>query len=316
VTEAALLEEVRPAAFAVAYRMLGSVVEAEDVVQEALLRLHQELERGEEIASPRAFVATVVTRLSIDQLRSARVRREQYVGEWMPEPLVTDLREDPAARAETADSLSFAFLVLLEKLTPEQRAAFLLHDVFDYPYSAVAEIVGTSEDNARQLASRGRNHMREGRPRFEASSEQREQLAASFFAAAERGDLEGLETILARDVEVHGDGGGKAPAIARVLRGRTRVVRTLGAWWKVTDRLGVSLERTEVNGQPGALFRDPSGKLIGVLVLDIAGGEIVAVRSVVNPDKLGHLGPVGDARALLMKGRSAGAKALRGDAEE
>lgn len=304
-SEAELLEELRPAAFAVAYRMLGRVTEAEDMVQEALLRFHQELEQGEEIASPRAFVATVVTRLSIDQLRSARVRREQYVGEWMPEPLVTDPREDPAERAETADSLSFAFLVLLEKLTPEQRAAFLLHDVFDYPFAQVAEIVGTSEDNARQLASRARGHIQEGRPRFEAAGEQREELAASFFAATERGDFEALEALLARDVELHGDGGGKVPALAQMLRGRTRVARTLRAWWKFSERFGgMTYERTELNGQPGGLLRDPTGKLIGATILDIADGEIVAVRSVVNPDKIGHLGPVADAQELLRGARS------------
>jgi len=299
-TEGELLEELRPAAFAVAYRMLGSVAEAEDMVQEALLRFHQELDRGEQIASPRAFVTTVVTRLSIDQLRSARARRELYVGEWMPEPLVTDPRENPAERAETADSLSFAFLVLLEQLTPEQRAAFLLHDVFDYPHSQVAEIVGTSEDNARQLASRARRHMQEGRPRFEATSEERERLAASFFAAAEAGDMERLEAVLASDVELHGDGGGKAPALAQMLRGRARALRTLRAWWKLADRFGgVRFERTDLNGQPGALVRDPAGRLINAMVLDIAGGEIVAVRSVVNPDKLGHLGPVADLRGLI-----------------
>ncbi len=299
-TEGELLEELRPAAFAVAYRMLGSVAEAEDVVQEALLRLHQELERGEEIASPRAFVATVVTRLSIDQLRSARVRREQYVGEWMPEPLVTDPREDPAERAEIADTLSFAFLTVLESLTPEQRAAFLLREVFDYPYAEVAEIIGTSEENARQLNSRARSQVGEGRPRFEAAGAQREELAASFFAATERGDFAALETLLARDVELHGDGGGKAPALAQMLRGRARALRTLRAWWKLADRFGgVRFERTELNGQPGALVRDPAGRLINAMVLDIAGGEIVAVRSVVNPDKLGHLGPVADLRGLI-----------------
>jgi RNA polymerase sigma-70 factor (TIGR02957 family) len=299
-SEEELLEELRPPAFAVAYRMLGSVAEAEDVVQEALLRFHQELDRGEEIASPRAFVTTVVTRLSIDQLRSARARRELYVGEWMPEPLVTDPRENPAERAETADSLSFAFLVLLEKLTPEQRAAFLLHDVFGYPYAKVAEIVGTGEDNARQLASRARRHIREGRPRFEATADQREELAARFFAAAEQGDLEELEAVLARDVELHGDGGGKVPALARVIRGRDRAVQLLQAWWRAAERFGgVRFERTEINGQPGALTRDPEGRLINAIVLDIAGGKIVAVRSVVNPDKLGHLGPVADVRRLL-----------------
>jgi RNA polymerase sigma factor (sigma-70 family) len=166
-----LLEELRPTAFAIGYRMLGSVAEAEDVVQEALLRLHEALERGERIESPRAYLATIATRLAIDQLRSARVRRETYVGEWLPEPLVTDSDFDPARQAELADSLSMAFLVLLESLSPEQRAALLLHDVFDYGYAEIAEIVGKSEDNARQLAARARRRVEEGRPRFEASRE-------------------------------------------------------------------------------------------------------------------------------------------------
>src|SRR5690349_7729061 len=188
--------------------MLGSVAEAEDVVQEALLRLHRALEAGERIDSPRAYVATITTRLAIDQLRSARVRRETYVGEWLPEPLVTDSSGDPAKLAETADSLSLAFLVVLESLSPEQRAALLLHDVFDYGYDEVADIVGTSQDNARQLATRARRHVEERKPRFETSREQREELARRFFAAAQAGDVGGLESLLAHDVELHGDGGG------------------------------------------------------------------------------------------------------------
>src|SRR6185295_9305027 len=189
-------------------------------VQEALLRLHGTLERGERIESPRAYVATVATRLSIDVLRSARVRRETYVGEWLPEPLVGDSPDDPARHAEMSDSLSLAFLVLLESLSPEQRAAFLLHDVFGYGYGEVAEIVGKSEDNARQLAARARRHVDEGRPRFEASREHREELASRFFAAAEEGDLEGLEELLAHDVVFRGDGGGKAPAAPHAVHGR------------------------------------------------------------------------------------------------
>ena len=189
-THEELLEELRPTAFAIGYRMLGSVAEAEDVVQEALLRLHEALQRGERIESPRAYLATIATRLAIDQLRSARVRRETYVGEWLPEPLVADSDADPARQAELADSLSLAFLVLLESLSPEQRAALLLHDVFDYGYAEIAEIVGKSEDNARQLAARARRHVEERRPRFEASREHREELARRFFAAAQEGDLE------------------------------------------------------------------------------------------------------------------------------
>jgi RNA polymerase sigma-70 factor (TIGR02957 family) len=297
------LEELRPKAFAIAYRMLGTVSEAEDIVQEGLLRLHRALDEGERIESPRAYLSTVVTRLGIDHLRSARVRRESYVGEWLPEPLVTSPDEDPARHAEVADSLSLAFLVLLESLSPEQRAVFLLREVFDYPYDRIAEIVGKTEDNVRQLAVRARRHVEEGRSRFEASRAQRDELARRFLAAAEEGDLEGLEGLLAHDVVLHGDGGGKVPALARPLHGRTRVARTLVAWMRAAVRFGgVSLRPVEVNGQPGAMSFDPDGKLINVLALDIADGQIQAVRSIVNPEKLRHLGPLADVRALL--GRS------------
>ena len=293
-------DELRPSAFGIAYRMLGSVSEAEDVVQEGFLRLHRAREGGEQIASPRAYLSTVVSRLSLDQLRSARVRRETYVGEWLPEPLLASTDEDPARKAEMADSLSLAFLVLLESLSPEQRAAFLLREVFDEPYDRIAEIVGTSEQNARQLATRARRHVEERRPRFEASRKQREELATRFFAAAEEGDLEGLEELLAHDVELHGDGGGKAPAIARAIYGRSRVARTLLSWLRAGARAGgVTWHREEVNGQPGARVLDTEGRLISVMVLDVAEGQIQAVRSIVNPDKLQHLGPVGDLAALL-----------------
>ena len=232
-----LLDELRPVAFAIAYRMLGSVSEAEDVVQEALLRVHQALDAGEQIASPRAFVATVTTRLAINELRSARARRERYVGEWLPEPIITDGHDDPARHAETADSLSLAMLVLLESLSPEQRAVLLLHDVFDYGYPEIAAIVGKSEDNVRQLATRARRHVEQRRPRFQTTREQRDELARRFFAAAEHGDLAGLEALLAHDVELTGDGGGKVPALARSLRGRTRVARTLINWVRLVARV-------------------------------------------------------------------------------
>jgi RNA polymerase sigma-70 factor (TIGR02957 family) len=295
-------DELRPPAFAIAYRMLGSVSEAEDVVQEGFLRLHRARERGERIESPRAYLSTVVSRLSLDHLRSARVRREAYVGEWLPEPLVASADDDPARKAEMADSLSFAFLVLLESLSPEQRAAFLLREVFDEPYDRIAEIVGTSEENARQLVTRARRHVEEQRPRFEASPEQREELATRFFAAAEDGDLEGLEELLAHDVVLRGDGGGKAPAVARALHGRARVARTLMAGLRARARFGFTWRREEVNGQPGAVFLDREGRLIGVMSLDVAEGQIQGVSSIVNPDKLRHLGPVGDLRALLRRG--------------
>jgi RNA polymerase sigma-70 factor (TIGR02957 family) len=292
-------EELRPSAFAIAYRMLGSVSDAEDVVQEGLLRLHRVRESGERIESPRAYLSTVVSRLSLDQLRSARVRRETYVGEWLPEPLVASAKEDPARKAEMADSLSLAFLVLLESLSPEQRAAFLLHEVFDEPYERIAEIIATNEQNARQLVSRARRHVAERRPRFEASREQHEQLAARFFAAAEEGDLEALEELLAHDVMLHADGGGNAPAIARAIHGRARVARTLIAGLRTATRAGFTLRREEVNGQPGALFFDREDKVAGVMILDVAEGEVQVVSSIVNPDKLRHLGPVADLRALL-----------------
>jgi RNA polymerase sigma-70 factor (TIGR02957 family) len=297
-----LFEELRPPAFAIAYRMLGSVSEAEDVVQEGLLRLHRTLESGERIESPRAYVSTVVTRLAIDELRSARVRRETYTGEWLPEPLVAAEEGDPAWEAELADSLSFAFLVVLESLSPEQRAAFLLREVFDYPYDRIAAIVGKSEDNVRQLTARARRHVEERRPRYEPSAELRNELARRFIAAARNGEVEELESLLAEDVELHGDGGGRVPAIARPLFGRTRVARTFAAWVRAAERgTGFDLQPAEVNGQPGALTLDSQGRIIGVMVFDIADGRIQAVRSVVNPEKLGHVGPLGDVREVLRR---------------
>jgi RNA polymerase sigma-70 factor (TIGR02957 family) len=296
-----LLDELQPVAFSIAYRMLGSVSEAEDVVQETLLRVHATLAEGERIESPRAYAATVATRLAIDALRSARVRRETYVGgEWLPEPIVTSAEDDPALHAEMADSLSLAFLVLLESLSPEQRAVFLLREVFDYGYGEIAEIVGKSEDNTRQLATRARRHVEERRPRFEPSVEQRDALADRFFAAAQQGELGALEALLAEEVELYGDGGGKVPALARVLRGRSRVARTLAAWGRQARRLpGVTQRRVEINGQPGALVFDAEGKVFSAFALEIFGGQVQSVRSVVNPDKLRHLGEVADMRAVL-----------------
>ncbi|MGZ6635915.1 MAG: RNA polymerase sigma-70 factor [Solirubrobacteraceae bacterium] len=293
-----LLDELRPVSFAIAYRMLGSVSEAEDVMQEALFRLHRALEAGEQIASPRAFLATVTTRRAINELRSARARRERYVGEWLPEPIVTDGNDDPARHAEISDSLSLAMLVLLESLSPEQRAVLLLRDVFEYGYTEIAAIVGKSEDNVRQLATRARRHVDQRRPRFQTTREQRDELAARFFAAVEQGDLAGLEALLAHDVALTGDGGGKVPTLARPLRGRSHVARMLidSVIARVPE---VSLRLAEVNGGPGALYLDGQQRLIGVVALDIADGQITSISSIVNPDKLKHLGPVGDFGSLL-----------------
>src|SRR3954463_6768905 len=263
-----LLDELRPASFAIAYRMLGSVSGAEGVMAEALLRVHQALDAGEQIASPRAFVATVTTRLAINELRSARARRERYVGEWLPEPIITEGHDDPARHAETADSLSLAMLVLLESLSPEQRAVLLLHDVFDYRYHEIAAIVGKSEDNVRQLAIRARRHVEQRRPRFQSTREQRDELTRRFFAAAEQGDLAALEELLAHDVQLTGDGGGKAPALARTLRGRSRVARAVVNWIRRTGRVaGVSSRLVEVNGGAGALYLDAEQRVIGVVAL-------------------------------------------------
>jgi RNA polymerase sigma-70 factor (ECF subfamily) len=291
------LEQLRSVAFAIGYRMLGSATGAEDVAQEALLRMHRAVEGGEEIASPRAYIATVTTRLAINELRSARVRREQYVGEWLPEPIIAD---DPARHAEDAESVSLAVLVLLESLSPEQRAALLLRDVFGYGYSEIAAILSKTEDSVRQLTSRARRHVEQHRPRFRTTREQQDELARRFFAAVQDGDLAGLEALLAHDVQLTGDGGGRVPALARSLRGRGRVARAVMSWTGTVNAIeGVSLRAVEVNGGPGAVLLDPGQRILAVLALEVDGHEVTGINSVVNPDKLTHLGPVGDFKALL-----------------
>jgi len=244
-----------------------------------------------------------VTRVSIDVLRSARVRRESYVGQWLPEPLLTDRESttypDPEHAAELADSLSMAALLLLERLSPEQRAVFVLHDVFAFPFSEIAEAIGRSEVACRQLASRARRLMEDGRPRFDVDRRDREELAARFFDALTAGDVDALRQLLAADVEVYGDGGGKAPQWMRVVVGLDNVARMFAGLGQRFAGSGLQVERHEVNGQPGAVFRDPSGRVINVLTLDVLDGRIQVIRSVINPDKLRHIGPVADAWALM-----------------
>ena len=292
--------------FAIAYRMLGSVSEAEDVVQEALLRVHQALEAGERIASPRAFVATVTTRLAINELRSARARREHYVGEWLPEPIITDGQDDPARHAETADSLSLAMLVLLESLSPEQRAVLLLHDVFDYPFSEIAAIVGKSEDNVRQLATRARRHVEQRRPRFQTTREQQDELARPVLSGRRRRRPRRARGVArprrAADRRRWRQGSGARAFAARTQPCRAHAYR-LGPDPLPARVPGVSLRPVEVNGGPGALYLDAQKRLIGVVALDIADGQIASINSIVNPDKLTHLGPIGDPTSLP---RSAG----------
>jgi RNA polymerase sigma-70 factor, ECF subfamily len=282
--------------------MVGSVSEAEDIVQEAFLRIHRAEAEGAKIESPKAYLSAVVTRLSIDHLKSARVRREQYVGQWLPEPIVTD--DDAAAHAETADSLSMAFLVLLESLTPVERAVFLLREVFDYDYAEIAKIVRRSEDNCRQLYVRARRHIDEGRPRFEASRERRDELAQRFFAAAQQGDTQALIDLLAADVVVYGDGGGKAPSWPHPIYGRERVAKLMVGAVAQAARVGASLQPTEINGQPGVLFLDDEGRIGAVMSVEVADGLIQTIRGVTNPDKLAHLGAVADTRAILRRART------------
>jgi len=287
------MDELRPLLFSIAYRMLGSVSDAEDVVQEAFLRY----ERATNVDSPKAWLTSVVTNLAIDQLRSARAQRETYVGEWLPEPLVDG--EDPAAVAEQADTLSMAFLLLLERLTPVERAVFLLHDVFGYRYDEIAPMVGRSEANCRQLGVRARKHVEAQKPRFEASRRERDELATRFFAAVQDGDVDGLLALLSADVVVTGDGGGKAPQWATPIAGSDRVARLLAGVGRQIREYGLTLERHDVNGQPGAVFRTGDGQVLLAWTVEIAEGAVQALRSVINPDKLRHLGPVADARALL-----------------
>lgn len=285
------LERERRTLLALAYRMLGTVSDAEDAVQETYLRWYRltDAER-DAIENPAAWLTRVASRVCLDVLGSARVRRESYVGEWLPEPLVEDGRTNPSESAELADSLSLAFLVLLESLTPEQRAAFLLREVFDYPYDEIAGIVGTSEDNARQLVTRARRFVDERRPRFEASPQLRDQLAQTFFAAVTRGDLDALEELLADDVVMHGDGGGRVRAITRPLQGRTKVARLLVSGMRRALASGGFIPHPAlINGQPGARFYDAAGALVAVVVLDVVDGKVQALHAVLNPDKLSHL---------------------------
>ncbi|MFF7442501.1 RNA polymerase sigma-70 factor [Streptomyces sp. NPDC008122] len=288
-------QELRPLLFSIAYRMLGSVSEAEDAVQETWLRYD---------ASPtvptsaKAYLSATVTRIAIDVLRSARVRREEYVGPWFPEPLLDDPYEDPERAAELADSVSMAALLLLERLSPLERSVFVLREVFGFGFDEIASAAGRTEQACRQLLVRARRHMRDGRPRFEADPAESRELAARFFDALKGGDVDGLRGLLAADVQMVGDGGGKAPQLARAITGADNVAKLLAVVFPAMLRVDLTLEPHEVNGQPGAIVRDRDGRVLHTLTLDIADGRVQAIRSVINPDKLAHLGPVADAWAI------------------
>ena len=288
-------EEHRPLLFSLAYRMLGSVAEAEDVVQEAWLRYET---TETEPRSSKAFLSTMVTRICIDVLRSARARREDYVGDWLPEPLISDPYDDPARAAELRESVSMAALLLLERLSPLERAVFVLREVFAYDFADVAEALDRSEAACRQLLVRARRHLASGRARFETDQRARDQLAAQFFGAFRNGDVEGLRSVLAADVELVGDAGGKAPALGRTVVGADKVARMLASLFPGLDRVHAILEQCQVNAQPGAILRDREGKVAFAIALDVWEGRIHTIRSIGNPDKLGHLGPVADAWAL------------------
>jgi RNA polymerase sigma-70 factor (ECF subfamily) len=277
-------EELRPLLFALAYRMVGSVGDAEDLVQEAFLRLHKAEKEGEEIESPKAFLTTVVTRLAIDHLRSARVRREEYVGEWLPEPLLADPRPEPAEQAELADTLSLAFLVLLESLSPLERAVYLLSEVFDYSHAEVSRIVDRDEVSCRQLLHRARERVRAQRPRFAPSIEQHRQLLAGFAVACAQGDLAGLERLLAHDVVATSDGGDKVHAAKLPVRGNARVARMLlGLFRKAPS--AAQAEVALVNGLP-ALVVHMDSRVVAIIDIETDGARILSLRTIANPDKL------------------------------
>jgi RNA polymerase sigma-70 factor (ECF subfamily) len=278
------MDELRPLLFSIAYRMLGSVAEAEDVVQEAFLR---RAAAGEDVENEKAFMTTVTTRIAIDVLRSARVRREAYVGDWLPEPLVEP--EAPAA-VEAEETVSLAMLVLLERLNEVERAVFVLRESFDLGFEQIAAIVERSEDNCRQILSRARRRLADSEPRFDADPGQRRALASRFLAAAREGDLDGLVALLAPDAVLVGDGGGVARSLPRAMVGAAAIARALVGFYGQVDAWGVTLEPAWVNGQPGFRTVDADGLLVNVVGLDIVDGHVVAIHSMLNPAKLAHLG--------------------------
>jgi RNA polymerase sigma-70 factor (TIGR02957 family) len=296
---AELHDELRPLMFSIAYRMLGSVAEAEDVVQDAFLRLHTTTTAGTRLDSPEAFATTVTTRLAIDALRSARVKREQYVGSWLPEPLLADSEADPSWRIEMDETVSIAFLSVLERLSPLERAVFVLREVFDYGYGDIAAVIERSEQTCRQLMSRARRHLAQADTRREDSAAQRDELASRFFAALRQGDVAGLERLLVADAVFYGDGGGKAPAISHPIQGRGQVVRFILGLLRRGAELDARTEPAEANGMPALRLVNASGELLGVMAVEVVDGHVRSVLNQINPDKLRHLGRVGDLTALM-----------------
>jgi RNA polymerase sigma factor (sigma-70 family) len=298
----------RPLLFSIAYGMTGSVGDAEDIVQDAFLGLTRARQAGTVVADLKAYLTTAVTRLGISYLSSARVRRERYVGDWLPEPVVVPAEPGPAEHAELADSLSMAFLVLLEALSPVERAVFMLREVFAYGYPDVARITGKTEVNCRQIFARARQRLAAGGQARDcvpapARRAEGEELARRFFEAAAGGDMDALLGMLAPDVVLHADGGGKTQTITKRLAGRHNVTRMLVGLLRRARNMGVSTRLAWVNGRPGAVFYDAEGRVVSVIELDtVPNGDghsvVQAMHAVVNPDKLGHLGPVSDLARL------------------
>lgn len=284
-------ETLRPLLFSIAYRMLGAVGDSEDLVQETLLRLHTSTQQGVDIQSPKAYASAIVTRLSIDHLRSSRVKRESYVGEWLPEPLLAEPRSDPGEQAEIADSLSMALLVVLESLSPPERAVFLLRDVFDFGFDEIAEMIGKTAINTRQIAVRARKAIKARRPRFDASQRLKWELATRFFSAVNDGDTDALVDLLAADATMYGDGGGRTPSRRQPTTTAPRVAAFLASLSRRSKTQGLSVALKEVNGQPGALITTPDDTVNAVMSLDIYDNKIQTIRVVLNPDKLRHLRP-------------------------
>jgi RNA polymerase sigma-70 factor, ECF subfamily len=282
----AIFDEYRGLLFSVAYRMLGSVADTEDMLQETFIRWQQA--SIEEVRSPRAFLVTIITRLCINHLQSARVRREEYVGEWLPEPLVTDPASDPLGAVKIDESLSMAFLLLLERLTPMERAVFLLREVFDYEYAEIANVLGQSEANCRQILRRAQQHVGDMRRRFDASAQQRNELLKQFIQATRKGELKGLVELLSSEAVLHTDGGGKAIAIPNLVEGAENVAAIILQRMSTVVPKDLVTRLAQINGQPGFVsYRQ--GKPFSVLTLEIVDAHIKAIYVVTNPEKLAHL---------------------------
>jgi RNA polymerase sigma-70 factor (ECF subfamily) len=284
-------EAQRSRLFAVAYRMLGSASEAEDVVQDAWLR-YAAADR-DDLRSTEAFLTTIVTRLCLDRLKSARVAREQYIGPWLPEPIITDDRQLPEQSASLAESLTLAFMVLLETLSPEERAVFLLREVFEYSYAEIGSMLGTTDANCRQLFHRARSRIAERRPRFEVNRADKHELVGRFVSALQAGDAGALTGLLAEDVGFWGDGGGKVVAARHPLFGRDAVVNLLVGIRRTAPAAGIPLDRVsldvvDVNNGPAVLVR-VDGRLDSVYACEVGRGRITGIRVVRNPDKLAYI---------------------------